>query len=110
MSCKIVVNRFGNGTTYRGDVIGIYPSTKYLGKLVEPKGGAFAIIEITDKDVDSIEMLELLEPGVDYEKYDKMYYILEPEETTNPFLDDLLKTGRTTGTYSDLAPWIGEHV
>jgi hypothetical protein len=101
MACKIVVRRFTAGLDYIGDCVGAYPVEQYLGDSVEPQGGAFVIIEVSDADFDNVEIQTLLEPNMNPTTHNNIYG-LEPVLEGTECFDELLSTGRINITLSKL--------
>ena len=72
-TCKIAVLRRDSMRSFAGDCIESFDLNVYLGKMVEPVGGAYVIIEITnaDKDHETVKKLtkqwEVLNPEFDPE-------------------------------------------
>lgn len=101
MACKLVVRRFTAGLDYIGDVVGAYPFEKYLGNLVEPQGGAFVIIEVSNADSDNQEIKALLEYNLEVNLPNKVYG-LQPVKEGDEFFTELLTTGRINVTLEKL--------
>lgn len=123
MSVKLAVKRFTSGTSHIGDVVGIYPAEVDLGHMVEPKGGAYSIIIVSDADINHPDITKLTAPNLiknpawimgdvtqdEYifsSKYDRQYY-LNPV-TSGDIFNELLTTGRYTATLAELVPFIKE--
>lgn len=123
MPVKLAVKRFTSGTSYIGDVVGVYPATTDLGHMVEPKGGAYSIIIVSDAELDTPDIAKLTAPYMiknpawvmgdasveEYlfsEKYDRKYY-LNPV-TSGDIFNELLTTGRYTATLAELQSFIRE--
>ena len=101
MACKIVARRFTAGLDYIGDCVGASPIGQYLGDSVEPQGGAFVIIEVSDADFDNVEIQTLLEPNMNPTTHNNIYG-LEPVLEGTECFDVLLSTGRINITLSKL--------
>lgn len=93
MACKLVVRRFSAGLDFIGDVVNAYPFDKYLGKAVEPQGGAFVIIEVNDCEYTHPEIQALIECYDNPTSRNKKQS-LTPVKDGDEFFYELLTTGR----------------
>ena len=108
MACKIVVRRFTAGLDAIGDCVNAYPFNVYLGNLVEPVGGAFVIIEISDANYDNIELQTLLAPNMTPITHNSIYG-LSPVSEGDEFFNELLTTGRISVTLDKLLEYKVKH-
>lgn len=108
MSCKLVVRRFTAGMDYIGDCVNSYTFDTYLGNLVEPQGGAFVIIELSDCDFDDVEVQRMLAPNLEPTIYNNIYG-LQPVSEGDEFFNELLTTGRISVTLDKLLEYKVAH-
>lgn len=108
MACKLVVRRFTAGLDFIGDCVNAYPYEMYLGDLVEPQGGAFVIIEISNCDFDDIEIKRLLLDNMNPTTHNKING-LQPVQEGDPFFTELLTTGRINVTLEQLLQYKVKH-
>lgn len=101
MSCKVVVRRFTQGLDSIGDVVNVYPSETYLGNLVEPVGGAFIILDITDCDYDDVRINQFLQIHDNPTTNNKIYG-LDHIALGNDHYNSLISKGRVSITIADL--------
>lgn len=99
--CKLVVRRYTEGSDFRGDVVNAYPFEQYLGHLVEPQGGAFVIIEVTDCYYLHKDIQAFVEPNLTSNIHNKFIGIKNPEIGSN-YYNELISTGRISTTLSEL--------
>lgn len=109
MACKLVVRRFTAHQDYIGDVVNAYPMEKYLGNLVEPQGGAFVIIEVSDADFDDLIIQGLIEEDLTDSQFNKCKF-LQPVSEGDEFFHELLTVGRINITLDRLTPYIRDHI
>lgn len=106
--CKIVVRRFTAGLDFIGDCVNSYPFDQYLGDLVEPQGGAFVIIELSNADHDNAEVQTLLEPNLTPITHNNIYG-LQPVQEGGEFFTELLTSGRINVTLEKLLEYKVRH-
>ena len=122
MPCKIAVLRKDSGRKLIGDCVRAYEIDKYLGDSVEPVGGVFVVVEVTDADKDSVDIQNLtkdwliVNPAwsvgdtdapryIPHTNYDREQY-LQPVQDGDEFFTELLTTGRVSVTLDKLKEYI----
>jgi len=105
MACKLVVLRYNSGLDHRGDVTNAYPFDKYLGNSVEPQGGPFVIIEVSDCDKDHPVIQDLIALNLEPTTHNKLQG-LQPVTEGDPIFTELLTFGRIRVTLAELQGYI----
>ena len=107
-----------------GDGIKAYEMDRYLGNCVEPVGGVFVLIEITDADKDDPAIAEytktwlVTNPAwtigdtdapqyISHPIHDRKQY-LQPQVEGDEFFTQLITTGRVAGTLAKFNEYIRE--
>lgn len=108
MACKIVVRRFDRGMDKRGDCVNAYDFGVYLGHSVEPVGGEFVIIEVTDADFNHSEIQALLTPNLNPVTHNNIHG-LRPVNSGDEFFTELLTNGRVAVNLAKLLEYKVTH-
>ena len=101
MSCKLVIRRFTEGKDIVGDVVNAYPTEIYLGDMVEPQGGAFVVIDVTNCEFNSEQVSELLDIVEEPTTHNKIYG-LDHNLLGNNHYNELISNGRISMTVEEL--------
>lgn len=124
MACKIAVLRQDSGRKRRGDCVQVFDIDYYLGKAVEPKGGMYVVIEVSDCEKENETMQQLTEEWalinpvynlnnenseqyIYHETRDRKYY-LQPVMEGDQFFADLFNNGRIRVTLEKVKEYIRE--
>ena len=122
MACKIAALRKASGRMLIGDGVEAFDQDVYLGDSVEPVGGVFVVIEITDADKDNTAIVEytkqwlVLNPAwvvgddknpqyIPHNEFDRKQY-LQPVFEGDDFFTELLTTGRVSVTLTKFKEYI----
>lgn len=112
--CKIAVVRELGGLFNIGDTVDAFPFDMFLGKEVEPQGGRFVVVEVTNADETHDHIQKLITtwevdnpayimgdldamPKIPHPQYKRKFY-LQPQNPGDPFFLELFNTGRVSGT------------
>ncbi|WDE07301.1 hypothetical protein SG34_010630 [Thalassomonas viridans] len=106
MPCKIVVMRQVKLKSQIGDVVGAYSIEQDLGDQVEPVGGAFVIINVTDAEVNHPAILQLT-AHIEHDNYERQYY-LNPVQPGHEFYEQFVANGKITTDLVTLQSYILE--
>lgn len=122
MACKLAVLRKDSGNKKTGDCVAAYDIEKYLGKAVEPKGGMFVVIEVTDCNKEHITIQKLVsdwmlvnpdyknkndDPYIYHDQFDRKYY-LQPITEGDQFFADLFNNGRVSVKLAKVEEYLRE--
>lgn len=124
MACKIAVLRQDINRKMRGDCVRAYSITDYLGAAVEPQGGPYVVIEVSDcdKEHETIKKLvanwviinpdfdandENSNPYKEHATLDRKFY-LRPVNEGDQFFYDLFNNGRVRVTLAKLEEYVME--
>jgi hypothetical protein len=124
MACKIAVLRQDTGRKNRGDCVKAYNINDYLGSAVEPKGGSYVVVEVSDCDKDHETIKKLVAPWViinsdfnandessspyaEHSTFDRKFH-LRPVNEGDQFFYDLFNNGRIRVTLAKLEEYVME--
>ena len=101
MSCKLAVKRRSNSREVIGDCVSVHDSNEHLGRMVEPLGGAFVIIDIIDADKNNPHLIKLTKHwkinNEHHHTFDREFN-LSPSVEGDEFFNELISTGRVSAT------------
>lgn len=114
MPCKLAVIRRPSGLFQVGDVIEAFDLDIYLGDAVEPVGGAYVLVEVTNADKDHPHIQKLIKTwmvnnpnwiAIDPDSPEFIpcdvsprEYYLRPQFEGDPFFNELITTGCVSDT------------
>ena len=122
MPCKIAVLRKDSGRMRVGNGVRAYDMDRYLGSSVEPVGGVFVVIEITDAEKENEHIQRytkdwmVVNPAwtlgdldapqyIPHQTYDREQY-LQSVSQGDEFFAELLTTGRVSVTLEKFKQYI----
>lgn len=113
MACKLAVLRKDSDRKRIGDCVAAFDIDKYLGNSVEPRGGAYVVIEVSDCDKENETIQKLIdewnvsdtEEFIAHSEFDRKYH-LQPVTQGDQFFADLFNHGRINVNLEKLKEYI----
>ena len=122
MACKIAILAVNSGRFFAGDCVEAHKASQSMGNSVEPVGGPFRVLDVTnayrynelivkltsDWVIDNPNWIAIdqdSEKTIPHPTHNRQFY-LEPVTVENPYYDEFRNNGRISVTIEQIAYYV----